>query len=142
MTAACGSAMVLAMPNLRVLLIDDQRMFAEAIGEGLVGTEISLLGRCSMDNSRWADTVTSLRPDVVVMLVTDAGRAVGQLVRRIRVAGPETAVVVLADTATALAVDGAGPLAMLGMDVTMERLVRVVKAVHSGYMALPEMECR
>jgi NarL family two-component system response regulator LiaR len=138
---AGGSATVVAVTRLRVLLVDDQQMIAEAIAGGLaVCADLWVLGRCATDDARWADAVASLRPDVVVLHVACPAREVGQLVRRILTASPDALVVVLTpapDTAMAVAVARAGALAMLGMDVTMERLVHVLEAVRSGHACYP-----
>jgi NarL family two-component system response regulator LiaR len=140
-TATRRSATVVAVPRSRLLLVGDHRMIAEAIADGLAVTaDLWVLGRYATDDPRLLQAVASARPDVVILDVTGSANEIGSLVRRIRAAGPGAHVVVLTptpDTATAVAAARAGAMAVLGMDVTLERLAQVVDTVHKGHASYP-----
>src|SRR5690349_146057 len=141
-TSACRSATVIAVPRLRVLLVDDEQMLAEAITAGLACyRDLWVLGRRSTDDPLWPDAVTSLQPDVVVLCLAYRAQQVGLFIKRIRAASPDSPVVLLtpaADGAMAVAAARAGAMAMLDMDVTMARLVHVLQAVRNGHACYPD----
>ncbi|NMH96652.1 response regulator transcription factor [Pseudonocardia sp. K10HN5] len=130
------------MSRLRVLLIDDHQMLAEAIAAGLAATsDLWVLGRCTTDEPRLVEIVTSWRPDVVTIDVESLGVEAPGLIERIRATRPEVRIVVLTathDPAVAVAVAQAGANAWLGMDVSLERLVTVLHIVHEGGACYPE----
>jgi len=130
------------VPRLRLLLVDDDRMIAEALAEGFaVSADMWVLGRYATDDPGLAQAVASARPDVVILDGTRPANEVGALVRRIMAAGHGAQVVVLTpapDAAMAVAVARAGAMALLDMDVTMERLAFVVNAVHRGHGFYPD----
>jgi two-component system, NarL family, response regulator LiaR len=141
-TSACRSGTVCAVPSLRVLLVDDQQMLAEAIAEGLASnSDLWVLGRRATDDPRWTDAVARLRPEVVVLYSAGRAKEVGHLIMQITAASPDAAVVLLApapDAPMAVAAARAGAMAILDMDATMERLARLVVAVRNGDAYYPD----
>lgn len=94
---------------LRVLLIDDHTMVAEALAARLsAATDIWVAGRCSATDSNLPDIVRRLRPDVVTIEVEPLGPATGNVLRELIAARPEAKVVVLsAESDIGLALDAA-----------------------------------
>src|SRR3954451_3460804 len=116
-------------------------MIAEAIAEGLAVTAgVWVLGRYATDDPRLIQAVASSRPDVVILDVAGHANEIASLVGRIKAAGHGAHVVVLTptpDAATAAAAARAGAMALLGSDVTMERLAQIVEAVQEGHASYP-----
>jgi two-component system nitrate/nitrite response regulator NarL len=129
------------VPKLRVLIIDDHQMLAEAIAVGLAATsDVWVLGRCKTDDARMVEVVSRWRPDVITLDVEQLGLDAAALIERIRSASPAVRIVVLTasvDSAVAVAAARAGADGWLGMDVSLERLVSVLRAVHEGGACFP-----
>jgi DNA-binding NarL/FixJ family response regulator len=128
---------------LRVLLMDDERMFGDAVASGIaLSGDFWVLGRLATSDPGWPDAVTSLRPDVVVLYSTGRAPEVSLLIRRITTAGLDAAIVLLRpalNAATAVTAARAGAVAVLDTDVTMDHFMRVLEAVRNGHACYPDL---
>ncbi|WP_328472033.1 response regulator transcription factor [Actinoplanes sp. NBC_00393] len=117
--------------TVRVLLVDDQALFREALGVLLgVSSELTVVGEAA-NGAEAVDRVAELRPDVVLMdlrmPVLDGVAAT----RRIREGYPATRVIALTtfdDDEDVFAALRAGAVGYLLKDVSSERLVEAVRA--------------
>jgi DNA-binding NarL/FixJ family response regulator len=124
---------------VRVLLVDDQALFREALATLLeVRPEIEVVGEAA-NGAEAIDKVAVLRPDVVVMdlrmPVLDGIAAA----RRLRVEQPDTRVLALTtfdDDEDVFAALRAGAVGYLLKDVSSERLVEALLAAARGESVL------
>ncbi len=118
-------------PRVRVLLVDDQALFREALATLLdVRTEVEVVGEAANGDEALRRTA-ELRPDVVLMdlrmPVLDGIAAT----RRLRVEQPEARVIALTtfdDDTEVFAALRAGAVGYLLKDVSSERLVEAILA--------------
>jgi DNA-binding NarL/FixJ family response regulator len=123
---------------LRVFLIYDHQMMADAIAAGLAATPaIWVLGRCPSDDPRLSDIVARARPDVVTLEVESLGVSAGRVIDRIHVVLPAVRIVVLTATSEQ-AVPRAGADAWLSMDNSLERLAAVLQSMRAGVARCPQ----
>ena len=126
-------------PPVRVLLVDDQVLFREALATLLeVRPEIEVVGEAA-NGAEAIDKVAILRPDVVLMdlhmPVLDGIAAA----RRLRVEQPDTRVLALTtfdDDEDVFAALRAGAVGYLLKDVTSDRLVEALLAAARGESVL------
>jgi two-component system, NarL family, response regulator DesR len=117
---------------LRVLIADDNGLFARAL-ETLLTTEetISIVGMAS-DGEEAAQRAADLAPDVVLMDLSMPRVDGFEATRKIREAAPGTAVVVLTGSADQCDVERAGEAGAAGY-VTKDRILKeLVEAIHSA----------
>ena len=127
------------MTAVRVLLVDDQALFREALATLLeVRPEIAIVGEAG-DGAAALDRVAELRPDVVLMdlhmPVLDGIAAT----RRLRVEHPEVRVLALTtfdDDEDVFAALRAGAVGYLLKDVSGDRLVEALLAASRGESVL------
>jgi two-component system, NarL family, response regulator LiaR len=124
------------VPDVRVLLIAEQRMLADALSERL-GDEpgLTVTSEDGTDRQHLEQALVRSRPGVVVTSDLTVGRAVAQ--RR-----PDVALVVLApvaDSAHAVAAARAGAVAWLPMSSGVDELVAVVRAAAEGRAHYPDL---
>ena len=127
------------MTPVRVLLVDDQALFREALATLLeVRPEIEVVGEAG-DGATALDRVAGLRPDVVLMdlhmPVLDGVAAT----RRLRVEHPEVRVLALTtfdDDEDVFAALRAGAVGYLLKDVSGDRLVEALLAAARGESVL------
>jgi DNA-binding NarL/FixJ family response regulator len=124
---------------VRVLLVDDQALFREALATLLeVRPEIEVVGEAA-DGAAALDRVAELRPDVVLMdLHMPVLDGIGAT-RRLRVEQPEVRVLALTtfdDDEDVFAALRAGAVGYLLKDVTGDRLVEALLAAARGESVL------
>lgn len=124
------------MPDVRVLLITEQRMLADALSDRL-GDERGLVvvAEDGADRQHLEQALHRVRPDVVVTSSLTVARSVAH--RR-----PDVALVVLAlvaDSAHAVAAGRAGAIAWLPMSSGVEELVGVVRGAAEGRAHYPDV---
>jgi two-component system nitrate/nitrite response regulator NarL len=126
---------------LRVLLVDDHLMVAEALAARLsAAPDLWVAGRCATGDPDLAGIVRRTRPDVVAIEVEPLGPAIGEMLERIMVARPGVRIVVLsADRNVAHAVDAAraGADAWVPKEVGADDFEDVLRAVCVGHSWYP-----
>lgn len=129
------------MNLLRVLLVDDHMMVAEALAARLsAAPDLWVAGRCATGDPNLADIVRRARPDVVAIEVEPLGSAIGEVLERIAAARPGVRLVVLsADRNVAHAVDAAraGADAWVPKEVGADEFEAVLRAVCRGHSWYP-----
>jgi DNA-binding NarL/FixJ family response regulator len=117
---------------IRILLVDDQRMFREGVRAGLLHDPgIEVVGEAG-DGEEAVRVATEVTPDVVLLDLRMPGVDGVEAARRLRDALPATRIIVLTvsdeqeDTARALA---AGANAYLLKDVSLTELVASIRQV-------------
>jgi DNA-binding NarL/FixJ family response regulator len=119
-------------PRLRVLIADDNGLFARAL-ETLLGAEesIAIVGRAA-DGEQAARQAAELAPDVVLMDLSMPYLDGIEATRRIREAAPGTAVVVLTGSADQSDMERAKQAGATGY-VTKDRILKeLVETIHSA----------
>ena len=118
--------------SIRILLVDDQRMFREGVRAGLQhDAGIEVVGDTG-EGEEAIRLAVELRPDVVLLDLRMPGMDGVEAARRIREEAPDTRIIVLtvsdeeSDTAKALA---AGANAYLLKDVSLSELVASIRQV-------------
>lgn len=129
------------MDVLRVFLVDDHTMVAEALAARLsAAPDLWVAGRCATADPGLADIVRRARPDVVAIEVEPLGPAIGDVLQRITAARPGVRLVVLsADRNVAHAVDAAraGADAWVPKDSGADEFEAVLRAVCRGHAWYP-----
>lgn len=127
------------MTPVRVLLVDDQALFREALGTLLeVRPEIDVVGEAG-DGGAALDRVAELRPDVVLMDLHMPVLDGVATTRRLRVEHPEVRVLALTtfdDDEDVFAALRAGAVGYLLKDVSSDRLVEALLAAVRGESVL------
>ncbi|XVV15821.1 response regulator [Actinoplanes sp. CA-131856] len=123
----------------RVLIVDDQALFREALAVLLgVVDDLEVAGEAGNGDEALAQ-VARVRPDVVLMDLRMPVLDGIEATRRIRSAHPATQVIALTtfdDDADVFAALRAGAVGYLLKDVSSERLVEAVRAAHRGESVL------
>ena len=127
------------MTPVRVLLVDDQALFREALATLLeVRSDVEVVGEAG-NGAQALDRVAELRPDVVLMdLHMPVLDGIGAT-RRLRVEHPEVRVLALTtfdDDEDVFAALRAGAVGYLLKDVSSDRLVEAVSAAARGESVL------
>ena len=129
------------MDVLRVLLVDDHLMVAEALAARLsAAPDLWVAGRCATGDPNLADIVRRAHPDVVAIEVEPLGPAIGEVLEQITAARPGVRLVVLsADRNVAHAVDAAraGADAWVPKEVGADEFEAVLRAVCRGHSRYP-----
>ncbi|MEU4422218.1 response regulator transcription factor [Actinoplanes sp. NPDC024001] len=117
--------------TVRVLLVDDQALFREALAVLLsVSGDLEVVGEAA-DGAQAVERVAALRPDVVLMDLRMPVLGGVAATRRIRAEHPSTRVIALTtfdDDEDVFAALRAGAVGYLLKDVSSERLVEAVRA--------------
>jgi two-component system nitrate/nitrite response regulator NarL len=129
------------MDVLRVLLVDDHTMVAEALAARLsAAADLWVAGRCATADPGLADIVRQTRPDVVAIEVEPLGPAIGEVLERISAARPGVRLVVLSadrNVAHAVAAARAGADAWVPKEVGADDFEAVLRAVCRGHSWYP-----
>ena len=127
--------------NLRVVLVDDHRMFREALRPLLAQTPGFEIAGEAGDGQQAIELCAQLAPDVVIMDVSMPGLNGIEATRRILAERPQTRVVVLsmhADRRFVAETLRAGAAAYVLKDAGFAELVRALQAVAEGRTYLSE----
>ncbi|WP_035855624.1 response regulator [Cryptosporangium arvum] len=120
---------------IRVLLVDDQRLFREALAMLLsVHDDIEVVGGAG-DGAEAVELAARLDPDVVLMDLRMPGTDGVTATRRLRAERPRTQVIALTtfdDDTDVFAAIRAGAIGYLLKDASSERLVEAVRAAARG----------
>jgi NarL family two-component system response regulator LiaR len=129
------------MEVLRLVLVDDYRMVTEALASRLSAAPDLWVAGCSQtDDPRLPEIIRWLRPDIVLIDVEPLGFAVAEVLSRIRVAWPDTRIIVVsADSDTSHAVDAAraGADAWVSKSQGADQLETVLRGVARGHSWFP-----
>lgn len=124
------------MATVRVLLVDDLQMRADAVSMRLSAAEgIMLLGRYAPTDPDLFTNLGHLRPHVAVFYTAAAQPFLEAAVREFRASWPACDVVVVgpgSDESTAVGAALAGAAAWVPDTSSLEELVAVVRGVHEG----------
>jgi DNA-binding NarL/FixJ family response regulator len=125
---------------LRVLIVDDHRVFAEAIASRLqVEADLSVVGQANTA-AQALDAVETLDPDVVLMDVELGGDDGIDLASRLRAADPELAIIVvsfLTDPVRVGEAVRAGAAGWVTKDAPTEQLLGAIRGVADGESWIP-----
>ncbi|GAA0248758.1 response regulator transcription factor [Cryptosporangium japonicum] len=120
---------------IRVLLVDDQRLFREALAMLLsVRDDVEVVGGAG-DGAEAVELAARLDPDVVLMDLRMPGMDGVSATRRLRADRPRTQVIALTtfdDDADVFAAIRAGAIGYLLKDASSERLVEAIQAAARG----------
>ncbi|WP_019854507.1 LuxR C-terminal-related transcriptional regulator [Actinopolyspora mortivallis] len=121
---------------LRLLLVDEQRMFVEALGQCLsTAPDLWVAGSADPFEQELADKIAAARPDVVTVDLVSCGSEASEVLRRLNEACPAAGIVVLASgPGRELAVEAAraGALAWVPKERGIADLVTVIRGVSRG----------
>jgi len=125
----------------RVVVVDDHRMFTEALAVTLSAeADLRVVGRSTPEDPGLADLITRLRPDVITIDVAPLGERPSALLGRLAVARPEIKVVVLTasrDLRQLIDVARVGADAWLSKESPSADLVATIRAVCAGHTCYP-----
>ena len=125
---------------LRVLIVDDHRVFAEAIASRLqVEADLSVVGQANTA-AQALDAVETLDPDVVLMDVELGADDGIDLTARLRAADPELAIIVvsfLTDPVRVGEAVRAGAAGWVTKDAPTEQLLGAIRGVADGESWIP-----
>ncbi|MFG1925421.1 response regulator [Cryptosporangium sp. NPDC048952] len=120
---------------IRVLLVDDQRLFREALAMLLsVRDDVDVVGEAG-DGAQAVDLAARLDPDVVLMDLRMPGMDGITATRRLRADHPRTQVIALTtfdDDADVFAAIRAGAIGYLLKDASSDRLIEAIHAAARG----------
>lgn len=123
------------MKRIRVLLVDDQALFREALGTLLgLNAQLEIVGEAS-DGEAGVAAAQKLRPDVVLMDIRMPAMSGVEATRRLRALVPETRVLVLTtfeDEEEVLAAIQAGAAGYMLKASPAEKLVEAICTVMRG----------
>jgi NarL family two-component system response regulator LiaR len=122
-----------APPIRRVVLVDDHRMFTEALAAVLAAEpDLRVVDRCPAGDPDLLGRVATSRPDVVVVDVEPRGAQAGELVHEL--VGSAAVLVLTASSDPGQLVDAvrAGAAGWIGKGNTPAELVAAVRAVGHG----------
>jgi NarL family two-component system response regulator LiaR len=140
-TIGAGPGKVRGMEVLRLVLVDDYRMVTEALASRLSAAPDLWVAGCSQtDDPRLPEIIRWLRPDIVLIDVEPLGFAVTEVLGRIRVAWPDTRIIVVsADSDASHAVDAAraGADAWVSKSQGADQLETVLRGVARGHSWFP-----
>ncbi len=126
---------------VRVLLVDDQQMLADALAERLsVEPDLWVVGRYGTDDLRLTELVHQTRPDVIIVSAERPTSGRVWLPARLGAACPAAHVVILsADPDPVSAVEAArfGAAAWLPTDCSVDVLVEAVRGAVRGHAWYP-----
>jgi DNA-binding NarL/FixJ family response regulator len=126
---------------VRLLLVDDHLMVTEALATRFsAATDLWVAGRCATADPSLLDIVRGVRPDVITIEVEPLGPTIGEVLKRLVAARPETHVVVLSsDHTVAHAVEAAqaGVSAWVAKEQGAGELENVVRGVVEGKSWFP-----
>jgi len=126
--------------ELRILVVDDHRVFAGALATVIdAQPDITVVGTCDSVEAAERDT-TALDPDVVVLDVDLGGEDGIELARRLRERDPLLRVVVLTGhqrVPVASAAVRAGASAFLAKDASVEELTAAIRGAARGESWIP-----
>jgi two-component system nitrate/nitrite response regulator NarL len=129
------------MGPLRLLLVDDHLLVTEALAARLSSaSDLWVAGRCTTAEPNLLNIVRGLRPDVVTIEVEPLCGAIGEFLRRLIAARPETRVVVLTadhDVTHAVEAARAGISAWVAKEQGAAELETVVRGVAMGEAWFP-----
>jgi DNA-binding NarL/FixJ family response regulator len=129
------------MKRLRILLIDDQKLFADSLKQVLEGAKDSIASvEVAYDGTRAIPMVRAFNPDVVLMDVHMPGMNGIETAEAVKAISPETRVVMLSAFGYTEYVDGAlkaGADGYLLKDISPEKLLdAVIDVVRDGFTVL------
>ena len=133
------------MGRIRVLVVDDHRMFAEALEMLLAGEEDVEIAGAVGTGEEALEVVARVGPDVVLMDIDLPGIDGIEATRRIRELSPLTQVVIITayqePAVMAQAVE-AGACGFVPKTETADQLVGVIRGAAAGEMILPSGDIR
>jgi len=128
-------------PSIRVVVVDDHRMFTESLVR-LLGDEADIDVVAVAGSSRDArSTVAATTPDVVIMdyqLPDESGARAAVALRADRPGLPVVMLTGHDDTSAARAAAEAGCVAFITKDKAAQDLVDAIRAAHAGHKTLGE----
>lgn len=127
--------------SIRVLVVDDHRVFAETLAAALGGnSDISVVG-VATTAGEGADRAAELRPDVALLDLQLPDFDGVELSRRLRSASPGTRVVILTGSTDASFFPkamAAGASGYLLKDASLSEVTDAVRRAHAGQVVVPE----
>ncbi len=127
----------------RVVVVDDHRMFTEALAVTLSAeADLRVVGRTTPDAPDLPGLVARLRPDVVTIDLVPLGEPPSALLGRLIAARPEVKVVVLTasrDVRQVIEAARAGADAWLSKESPSADLVATIRAVCAGHTCYPSV---
>lgn len=125
----------------RVVVVDDHRMFTEALSVTLSAeADLRVVGRSTVDDPDLAGLLTRVRPDVVTVDVAALGERPSEIIERLSAVRPDLKVVVLTasrDVRQVIDVARAGADAWLSKESPSAELVATIRAVCDGHTCYP-----
>lgn len=132
-------------PKVRVLVVDDHRMFAEALEMLLAGEEDVEIAGAVGTGEEALEVVARVGPDVVLMDIDLPGIDGIEATRRIRELSPLTQVVIITayqEPAVMAQAIEAGACGFVPKTETADQLVGVIRGAAAGEMILPSGDIR
>ena len=125
--------------RIRVLIVEDQRLVREGIRSLLsLSSEIEVAGEASDGESAMVE-IAAVTPDVVLLDVRMPGHSGIEVLGRLSAQGtlpPTIVLTTFGDEALVLEALAAGAKGFLLKDVSLDGLVRAIRAVHAGESAV------
>ena len=124
---------------VRVMIVDDHPLVRAAVARAVVSAGLEMVGEAATAEDALT-LVPTLRPDVVLVDITMPGMSGVHLVRELSPRMPATRFVMLSASAADRDVVDAirnGARGYLTKDVNADALVRSIRAVHDGELAVP-----